>query len=731
MKKKKRLKTGNLLIMSAAAAALVFSLWLFPGKGSPQEMPEAATETAVPSQSANAAAETAEPQPSADIQEPLTAESYFHVPVKTESYAKAGSLQEKYVYEAGPQGIYTIRNTELRRDCTYKISFASSADGTAILNIRVCSSRTGEVYFETDTETASGTSVTEKEFTVSDDCADAEAEIRNMSDSVSVILTNPCISAELPEILVRVSQAGYLAGDEKRCTFAEDPGDFFDAVNAETGQTVYTGTIAQRGFNPDTGEYNSYGEFTSVTQPGTYYIRTQNGHESYLFEIAEDPFADLTAALLHEFVYQRCGCDLSESAAGSYAHPACHSDEAVLYNTDRRYDVSGGWHDAADYGRYMKTGTKAVNDLLFAYMRAPYLFTDNDSEPNTGNGIPDILDEARYELEWMLKMQEDSGAVHIKVVTRRFPKMYYMPNDFWSGLTLMATETISTADFGGTMAAASIAFRPVDEAFADECLNAAVRAEQYLSAHPGMTAVYNPAGFDCGQYLDESDQDGRFYTETALYAATMDRNYLYKAESIYNGNPHAADGTGWKDNGFYGSWLFLTSGDAADAEPWLYESLVSRLLSAADTYLYYAQSTAYNVAVNTYKWGCSGTVCDRSIQLCMAYDLTGRQEYRQAAVEQLSWILGRNALNKSLVTGFGTDYPHDIHCRLTYNTAVELRGTLVAGPDAYYEDPVISAVPYGTPAAKVYFDNSGSYSTNEFAIYYNSALISLLSFLRA
>ncbi len=738
-KKKIRLKTGVHIILAAAAAVLLMITWVFLHKNTSEEEPVLTAVTAGPEEKADAQAlktpqeETVSAEPAAEqlIRQPVITETYFKIPYEKENYADSLDSDDfVFSYELNPHDSYTINNISLSGNTSYTIFCEAEAASSSSVIVRVYDGISGDIYFETDRAVEEGHNSIRESFSVSES-SNAVMEIQNSSESEKLILRHPFLTCSDPDILVRVSQIGYLSNDEKRCTFAADPGDLFDVINAETEEIVYTGDISQKGYNQDTGEYNSFGEFTSLKDNGTYYIRTQKGQTSYPFDISEDPFDDLTIALLHEFVYQRCGYDLDEEAAGAYAHPACHSDEAVLYNTGTSYDVSGGWHDAADYGRYMKTGTKAVNDLLFAFMKAPYLFTDGDSVPNTGNGIPDILDEARYELEWMLKMQEENGAVHIKVVTKRFPKMYYMPNDYWSGLTLMGTETISTADFGGTMAAASIAFRQVDQEFADICLDAAVKAEEYLKAHPAMTAVYNPAGFDCGQYLDESDQDGRFYTEMALYAATMNKDYLYRAENIYAGNPSSADGTGWKDNGFYGSWLFLTSEDAENTEPWLYSSLISRLKNAADTYLYYEQSTAYNVAVNTYKWGCSGTVCDRSILLCMAYDLTGRQEYRQAAVEQLSWLLGRNCLNMSLVTGFGTEYPHDIHCRLTYNTAVELTGTLVAGPDAYYEDPVITDVPYGTPAAKVYLDVSGAYSTNEFAIYYNSAMINLLAFLRA
>jgi len=137
-------------------------------------------------------------------------------------------------------------------------------------------------------------------------------------------------------------------------------------------------------------------------------------------KFGDDPYEELSDAMLRLLSLQRCGQDLDESWAGSFAHKECHTDQANLTGYNTLYDVSGGWHDAGDYGKYMKTGTKAVNDLLFAYMRNPGLYDDDNQGPDSHNGIPDILDEAKYELEWMLKMQEDNGGVHVKVVSWRF-----------------------------------------------------------------------------------------------------------------------------------------------------------------------------------------------------------------------------------------------------------------------------------------------------------------------
>ncbi len=119
---------------------------------------------------------------------------------------------------------------------------------------------------------------------------------------------------------------------------------------------------------------------------------------------------------------QRCGEVITDS---DFGHSACHTGMASVYGTNEKIDVSGGWHDAGDYGRYIVPAAKTIGDLLYAYEANPKLYSDNIGIPQSGNGIPDILDEARYELEWMMKMQRADGGVYHKVTCEKFPGLCF------------------------------------------------------------------------------------------------------------------------------------------------------------------------------------------------------------------------------------------------------------------------------------------------------------------
>lgn len=158
----------------------------------------------------------------------------------------------------------------------------------------------------------------------------------------------------------------------------------------------------------------------------------------------------------------------------------------VLKLTTCQRDVSGGWHDAGDYGRYVVTGAKTIADLLYAYQTAPQLFQDDTGIPESENGVPDILDEARYEIEWMLKMQDRSGGVHHKVTRAAFPG-YVMPEKETDELIVTSISTTATADFCGTMALVYEFYQEIDADFAKQCLDAGEKAWDFLAENPNLT----------------------------------------------------------------------------------------------------------------------------------------------------------------------------------------------------------------------------------------------------
>ena len=246
------------------------------------------------------------------------------------------------------------------------------------------------------------------------------------------------------------------------------------------------------------------------------------------------------------FYLQRCGVVLDAARAGVFSHPACHTAPARVFHSDTFLQVSGGWHDAGDYGRYVVPACKAVADLLLAFRAAPEAFGDDWDIPESGNGVADVLDEVRFELEWLLKMQRDDGGVYHKVTCAYFPDITAFPQDETADLFIFPVSTAATGDFSAIMAMAAPLYESIDRTFSKKCLRASVNAYEFLK-HSKPLPFHNPAGVVTGEYGDESDADERYFAACALYQATGQAYYLTDASALYQCG-RAAD-FGWADVG--------------------------------------------------------------------------------------------------------------------------------------------------------------------------------------
>ena len=147
----------------------------------------------------------------------------------------------------------------------------------------------------------------------------------------------------------------------------------------------------------------------------------------------------------------------------------------------------------------------------------------------------------------------------------------------------------------------------------------------------------------------------------------------------------------------------------------------------ANNLMHMADGNAYQASIYEYPWASNTDIANHGIILSMAYDVTGNTNYLQVAQEQLNYLLGKNTLGMSYVTGYGHRYPHNIHSRMSLVSGQEIPGALVGGPDEHRDDKVTAEIGWDVPAAKVYRDTFESYSTNEIAIIYKSSRVHLLA----
>lgn len=517
------------------------------------------------------------------------------------------------------------------------------------------------------------------------------------------------------------NQIGYRTNSLKTAVFdGASEERTFDVVNADTGAVVYTGELSAESNCAFSGETNRTGDFSAVTTPGSYYITCGNLEQSYTFQVADDVYHSALDDSVRMLYLQRCGSVVEDDTFG---HKACHNTLATIYGTDEKIDVSGGWHDAGDYGRYVVTGAKTVADLLYAYQTAPQLFQDDTGIPESGNGVPDILDEARYEIEWMLKMQDSSGGVHHKVTCATFPG-YVMPEEETDELIVTPISTTATADFCGTMALAYEFYQEIDADFAKQCLDAGEKAWNFLAENPNLI-FKNPTDIVTGEYGDNSDRDERYWAAAQMWQATGKEKYLTAVESI-----GVQSGMDSANLGDYGNIAILTM-DGIDKDSDVYRKTKNAILRSADTYVADSAKNMFGFSVTQYYqggWGSNMKACNQGILMGYAYQLTGEQKYLNAANADLNYLFGCNPLGICYLTGYGTVSPEHPHHRPSIVKKQEMPGMLVSGVHPYLEDSAAKAYCSGQPTGKCYVDNQESYSTNEITIYWNSPLTYLLAF---
>jgi endoglucanase len=223
---------------------------------------------------------------------------------------------------------------------------------------------------------------------------------------------------------IKLDNFGYRPSDGKIAIFTSNPGPTVQ-VRTAGGAPVFTvptdgGSIISRGLDPASGDQVWWVDFSPFAATGTYHLHSPSlGAESYTFAVQTHVYNEAVRAALKSFYYQRCGTPKAAEHAGAWADAGvCHAADATtgpaVGHTDRGpKDLRGGWHDAGDYNKYVwsATGT-AVLYLLRAYEDNPGFFADGDMNiPESGNGIPDVLDEVRWELDWLMRMRLPDGSV--------------------------------------------------------------------------------------------------------------------------------------------------------------------------------------------------------------------------------------------------------------------------------------------------------------------------------
>ena len=343
-----------------------------------------------------------------------------------------------------------------------------------------------------------------------------EQEAQGSEPAPNVVYDVPVV---VPSALV--DQNGYRTGAEKSVIFkGNDLPEVFYVYELESGELAYTGQMRTTNHTEDDEEIKE-GYFTDLTTDGSYYIYADKIGSSYAFRIKNDLYDEIFNQAVRTYYRNRCGMALSEDFAGEDAHGACHTGEAHLQeDPSKTLDVSGGWHLNSEADREVTLGCKIAQNLLLAYEMNPDSITDNTGIPESGNGIPDILDEVKYEIEWLMKMQDErTGGVYGSALTSRDGAGDLMQAE----VEVTPITMDATISFATLLAEFSFLYQSYDSDFATTCLRCADRA---YSLYAGTENV--------------KEKPEAFYAAAELYRATGNETYNDVLTSYFEGGKYSS-----------------------------------------------------------------------------------------------------------------------------------------------------------------------------------------------
>ncbi len=539
---------------------------------------------------------------------------------------------------------------------------------------------------------------------------------------------------------IKMSQVGYPIRARKLAfVVAKAPASSFAVVRATNGEHVLEGALSEPKPDADSGDRVQVADLSRVEQPGMYELDVARVGRSLPFAISDDVFARPLYLAMRSFFGQRCGTavELCPGFPG-YRHAACHRVGGWHPSSGKfgpRPSVKG-WHDAGDYGRYVVNSGITTGTLLWAFEMFPERMNTLALDiPESGDASPDVLDEIRWNLEWMLSMQDADGGAFHKQTSERFPD-FVMPEDDIAVSYVIGTgsepfkSTCATADLAAVAAIAGRVYRPYDRAFAETALEASRKAWTWAAAHPAVT-YRNPPGVATGAYGDEDCRDELLWAAAELWRTSGDEaagRYFLEHEKELRGVLRPDGPPEWAKVGPLAFWTYAL---ASRGDKNVRKAIREASVAAADAIVARTAANGYRVSLVSadYVWGSNGVVANYGLQLLVANAMKPDSRYVETARDDLYYLLGRNTFLLSWVTQVGINsfrHPHHRPSGADANTE-PWPGLLSGGPNRRKQDPVMQRLPDGLPPAKMYVDHQDSYATNENAINWNAALVFLLA----
>ena len=592
--------------------------------------------------------------------------------------------------------------------------------------------------------------------------------------------------AQAPSTYIQVDQFGYLP-EAAKVAVLHDPVEGFNASdeytpgsqlelrNAASGSVVFSAAPTpwnSGGVHSQSGDRGWWFDFSSFQTSGTYYVYDPgSGEKSAEFEIKGEVYQDVLGASMKMFYYNRCNIAKEEPYAEgpwtdgpSFNRPFQDYQSRYIYdigNADLEKDLSGGWFDAGDFNKYVTFADFALHNLLWAYRENPEAFGDDENIPESGNGIPDILDEIKWELDWLLKMNNPDGSTHIKMGSRNYAENHLFPPSANSDPRYYGpTCTAASISVAGVFAHAATVFKdfPSMASYVQQLLVRAQSAWNYVE--PRLANNQLETACDDGSIVaGDADWDEAKQREQAVASAI----YLWELTGLPQYNQYVtahASTTEPLANNFWGAYklplndaLLLYTRIPNSNQGLAQEILGSLNLDVSNNwngYYGFNELDLFRAYMPdwSYHWGSNSPKAAYGVlnQLLIEYGIVPEQEesFARKAIEQLHYFHGVNPLGMvhlSNMYSYGAEHcvnqiyhqwfaegsPWDHALESTYGPAP---GFITGGPNKDFTVSSLSP-PTGQAPQKAYLDFNDipnqSWEITEPAIYYQAIYVRLLA----
>lgn len=572
---------------------------------------------------------------------------------------------------------------------------------------------------------------------------------------------------------VDLNQTGFAPGAPRTALVRGDAADPLPwELRDATGRVVLAGRSQPLGFDSRAGQKLQRVDFSGAAPAGEGYRLVVGGAESPAFAIGPGLLAPIARDAFHYFYHNRSGVPIEARFAGGerWARPAGHPAEVVgcFAGTDEhgnrwpgcdyQLDVTGGWYDAGDHGKYVVNGGIALWTLMNLHELLPGAFPDGSMPiPEAGNSVSDLLDEARTQMEFHLRMQVPDGArmqlpighqdakkplrfttvdaggmAHLKIADERWTKLPLRPDHDRERRFLYPPSTSATLNLAANAAQCARVWRQIDQAFSARCLKAAERAWAAARRNPDVIASWDFAG--SGGYGDPDVSDEFYWAASELFATTGAAEYrqaLLKSPhfATISGEP------GWPSVAPLGTLtLAIVPNGLGAAEQ---GRVKQAILGAADGWAAERAQPGYAIpyASETYAWGSNSNLLNRALVMGVAYQLAGNPAHRAAAADVMDYLLGRNPMGTSYVSGHGEKAMRAPHHRFWANS-LDPRfpppppGALSGGPNnRAMSDEVATKMKGHCAAQTCWVDDAQAFTMNEVAVNWNAPLVWVASWL--